>query len=130
MKTPHPNEPAKGSKLDFQSYLAGDPAHNLPGLDAIAAELNAMTGSQIPMLGNLSLTELQTAITTYGDALKAVKFPPVDGTVPPAQHQAEMDLILAAQLTPLAARAIVNWSVDQATIEAFDKAKARPVLRW
>lgn len=115
MATLHPSNPAAGSKADALA--------DLRQLDAIAAELNSVTGSHVPMLSGLSLTDLQTAIKTYGDALKAVKFPTTSSPTP-AQHQAEMDLILAAQLTPMAARAIVNWSVDQATLDAFDKAKA------
>ena len=118
LATLHAGSPAAGSKLDAQQDSAQ--------LDTIASELNAMTGSHIPMLSSLSLTDLQTAIKTYGDALKGVKFPaaPAGQTVSPAVHRAEMDLILAAQLTPMAARAIVNWSVDQATIDAFNTAKA------
>ncbi|MFI5350035.1 MAG: hypothetical protein ACHQ2Z_10860, partial [Elusimicrobiota bacterium] len=116
MATLHPSAPAAGSKADAQADLAQ--------LDKIAGELNGLTGSHIPLLSGLSLTDLQTAIKGYGDALKAVKFPTSTGTVPPAVHQGEMDLILAAQLTPMAARAIVNWSVDQATVDTFNTAKA------
>jgi hypothetical protein len=116
MASLHPGAPAAGSKLDAQQDLAQ--------LDTIASELNGMTGSHIPLLSGLSLTDLQTAIKTYGDSLKAVKFPASNGDFSPQVKQAELDLILAAQLTPMAARAIVNWSVDQATVDAFNKAKA------
>ncbi len=116
MATLHPGNPAAGSKADA--------VQDLQQLDTIASELNGMTGSHIPMLSGLALTDLQTAIKTYGDTLKAVKFPVTPGGATPAQHQAQMDLILAAQLTPMAARAIVNWSVDQATLDTYNKAKA------
>ncbi|MDE2511029.1 MAG: hypothetical protein KGL74_07900, partial [Elusimicrobia bacterium] len=114
MATLHAGNPAAGSKADAVADFAQ--------LDQIAAELNSVSGSHIPMLSGLSLTDAQNAIKTYGDALKGVKFP--GGTVTPAIHQAEMDLILAAQLTPMAARAVINWSVDQATIDTFNTAKA------
>jgi hypothetical protein len=115
MGTVHSGNPAAGSKADALQDFAQ--------LDRIAVELNDMTHSQIPMLSGRSLTDLQTTIKTYGDALKGVKFP-VLATETPASHQAKMDLILAAQLTPMAARAIINWSVDQATVDAFTAAKA------
>ncbi|MDE2491035.1 MAG: hypothetical protein KGM24_09305, partial [Elusimicrobia bacterium] len=114
LTTLHPGNPAAGSKADA--------LQDLKQLDQVAAELNSVTGSNIPMLSGLSLDQLQTAIKTYGDSLKAVKFPA--GADTPVTHQAKMDLILAAQLTPLAARAIVNWSVDQATIDTYDAALA------
>ncbi|MBI3565214.1 MAG: hypothetical protein HY079_08465, partial [Elusimicrobia bacterium] len=102
------------SRANLQTALAQ--------LDVIAQELNAMTGSSVPMLSGLSLTDLQTAIKTYGDKLKAVKFPA--GTDTPAVHQAKMDLILAAQLTPAAAREVIRSSYDQAVIDNINKAMA------
>jgi len=101
-----------------QAALKGDTAQ----LDAIAQELNAMTGSSVPMLSGLSLTDLQTAIKTYGDKLKAVKFPA--GPETPAGHKAKMDLILAAQLTPYAAREVIRSSYDQAVVDQINKATA------
>ena len=52
------------------------------------------------MLSGLGLKELQDAIKTYGDSLKAVRFPEgdtLDG------HKALMDLVSAAKLVPAAA---------------------------
>ncbi|MFI5360629.1 MAG: hypothetical protein ACHQ49_01565, partial [Elusimicrobiota bacterium] len=112
----HAGNPAAGSKADAQADLAQ--------LDKIATELNAVAGAHIPLLSGLTLTQLQTAMQTYGDALTAVSFPTTSGTMPPAVFQAKADLMLAAQLTPMAARAIINWSVDDATVSGFNSAKA------
>jgi hypothetical protein len=113
MATLHTANPAAGSQADA--------VEDMKRLDVIADSLNAQYGAHIPKLSGRSLTDLQTTIKTYGDALKAVKFPPTKNA---AVHAAEMDLISAAKLTPLTARAIVNWSIDQATIDTFNKAKA------
>jgi hypothetical protein len=91
----------------------------LSQLDQTAAQINAATGSNIPMLSGMSLTQLQTAIQNYGTTLEAVQFPNT-GTV--AVFQAKMALITAAQNVPLAARAIVQWSQDQATVTAIQSA--------
>jgi hypothetical protein len=91
----------------------------LSQLDQTAAQINAAAGSNIPMLSGMSLTQLQTAIQNYGTTLEAVQFPN-NGTV--ATFQAKMALITAAQNVPLAARAIVQWSQDQATVTAIQSA--------
>ncbi len=91
-------------------------------LDAIAQKLNALTGSSIPLLSGRSLTDVQTEVKTYGDKLKAVKFPPNVDT--PESRQAKLDLILAAQLTPYAIREVIRSSYDQAVMEQIDKALA------
>jgi len=91
----------------------------LSQLDQTAAQINAATGSSLPMLSGLTLTQLQTAIQNYPTQLEAVKFPN-DGSV--ATFQAKMALISAAQNVPPAARAIVQWSQDQATVTAIQSA--------
>jgi hypothetical protein len=91
----------------------------LAQLDATAAQLNAATGSNIPMLSGMSLTQLQTEIQNYGGQLEAVQFPNT-GTV--AVFQAKMSLISAAQNVPLAARAIVQWSYDQDVVTQIQSA--------
>ncbi len=91
----------------------------LSQLDAIATQINKAAGSNIPMLSGMSLTQLQTAIQNYGSQLQAVQFPN-DGSV--ATFQAKMALITAAQDVPQAARAIIQWSQDQATVTAIQSA--------
>ncbi|MBI4061750.1 MAG: hypothetical protein HY403_09995, partial [Elusimicrobia bacterium] len=105
---------------------------HLSRLDALADNVNRATQSSIPKLAPLGLKELQDAIKTYGDSLRAVKFPEgetVEG------HAAMMDLVAAAQLVPQAAREIIRWSKADATATAVDDAirntlpKARDGLR-
>jgi len=91
----------------------------LSQLDQTAAQINAATGGNIPMLSGMSLTQLQTAIQNYGATLEAVQFPN-NGTV--ATFQAKMALITAAQNVPLAARAIVQWSYDQDVVTQIQSA--------
>ncbi|NNN05407.1 MAG: hypothetical protein HKL90_05865, partial [Elusimicrobia bacterium] len=91
----------------------------LAQLDATATQINKAAGSSIPMLSGMSLTQLQTAIKNYGAQLQAVQFPN-DGSV--ATFQAKMALITAAQNVPLAARAVIQWSEDQATVTAIQTA--------
>jgi len=65
-------------------------------------------GSMIPMLSGKPLADLQNAIKTYGDTIKAVHLP--GGEETDAQHEASMNLILIADLLPRAADDIVTWS--------------------
>jgi hypothetical protein len=109
MASLHASNPAAGSKADALADIAQ--------LDAVAAVLNATTGSRIPTLSGLSSAELQAAMKTYATALEAVKFP----AAAPAARQAQMDLILAARLAPMAERAVSNWSADQATVDDFNR---------
>ncbi|MBI2787558.1 MAG: hypothetical protein HYX59_02645 [Elusimicrobia bacterium] len=91
----------------------------LTRLDANAASINRVAGSNIPMLSGLGLVALQDAIKNYGDSLKAVQFPESDTL---AGHTAMMDLVNSAKLTPHAAREIIRWSKADATITAIDDA--------
>ncbi|PIR15881.1 MAG: hypothetical protein COV48_11920, partial [Elusimicrobia bacterium CG11_big_fil_rev_8_21_14_0_20_64_6] len=90
-------------------------------LDALAANINRAAGSSIPMLSGLGLTELQDAIKSYGDSLKAVNFPDSETL---ESHSALMDLVSAAKLVPRAAREIIRWSKADATVVAIDDAMA------
>ncbi len=91
----------------------------LTRLDANAANINRVAGSNIPMLSGLGLVQLQDAIKSYGDSLKAVHFPEGDTL---AGHTAMMDLVNSAKLTPHAAREIIRWSKADATVTAIDDA--------
>ncbi len=88
-------------------------------LDALAANINRAAGSNIPMLSGLGLKELQDAIKTYGDSLKAVNFPESETL---ESHAALMDLVSSAKLVPRAAREIIRWSKADATVVAIDDA--------
>ena len=91
----------------------------LTRLDANAANINRVAGSNIPMLSGLGLSALQDAIKTYGDSLKAVHFPEGDTL---AGHTAMMDLVASAKLVPHAAREVIRWSKADATVIAIDDA--------
>lgn len=91
----------------------------LSRLDANAANINRVAGSNIPMLSGLGLEALQEAIKTYGDSLKAVDFPDSDSV---EVHSATMDLVASAKLVPRAAREVIRWSKADATVTAIDDA--------
>ncbi len=93
----------------------------LSRLDANAAAINRVAGSNIPMLSGLGLEALQEAIKTYGDSLKAVNFPDGDSV---AGHEAQMALVGSAKLVPRAAREVILWSKADATVAAIDDAMA------
>ncbi|MDX6770287.1 MAG: hypothetical protein SF051_12200 [Elusimicrobiota bacterium] len=88
-------------------------------MDAYAAQINRAAGSNIPMLSGLSIEQMQDAIAAYGDALRAVNFPDGDTL---ELHEAQMNLIALASLTPPAARDVIRASRSEATIEAIDEA--------
>ncbi|MDP3542182.1 MAG: hypothetical protein Q8T11_06880 [Elusimicrobiota bacterium] len=92
---------------------------HLSRLDANAATINRVAGSNIPMLSGLGLDALQEAIKTYGDSLKAVDFPDGDSV---EVHAATMDLVASAKLVPRAAREVIRWSKADATVTAIDDA--------
>ncbi|MCR4296476.1 MAG: hypothetical protein NUW21_13145, partial [Elusimicrobia bacterium] len=88
-------------------------------LDANAANINRVAGSNIPRLSGLGLEALQEAIKTYCDSLKAVNFPEGDTL---EGHAAMMDLVASAKLVPRAAREVIRWSKADATVTAIDDA--------
>ncbi len=92
---------------------------DLSQLDALAANINRASGSSLPMLAGLGLKELQDAIKTYGDNLKAVTFSETESL---QSHTAMMDLVSSARLVPQAAREIIRWSKADATVTAIDDA--------
>ncbi len=118
---PHP-ESLPLWRAQSQSEIAAAQAaarSDLSQLDALAANINRTAGSSIPMLSGLGLKELQDAIKTYGDGLKAVNFRDDDSL---ATHEAQMDMVSAARLVPQAAREIIRWSKADATVTAIDDA--------
>lgn len=101
------------------SAAQGATRQYLSQLDTLAGNINRAAGSNIPMLSGLPLKELQDAISSYGDSLKAVHFPAQSTT---ETRSAQMDLVSAAKLTPYAAREIIKWSKADATVTAIDDA--------
>ncbi|MFA6004148.1 MAG: hypothetical protein WC881_08770, partial [Elusimicrobiota bacterium] len=93
----------------------------LAQLDALATEINRVTGSNIPMLAGMSLTDLRSAIKTYGDKLRAVKFPAGDA---PDIFLAKMNLVSAAKLLTYSAHEIVHWAKSDGYITEIDKVMA------
>ncbi len=94
-------------------------AANTAQMDALATQINRVTGSNIPMLSGRSFEQMQDAIKTYGDSLRAVSFPAGDSL---ELHEAKMNLIALATLTPTTAREVIRGSKSEATIEAIDEA--------
>ncbi|MBI5240288.1 MAG: hypothetical protein HY926_07425 [Elusimicrobia bacterium] len=99
------------SQSEAQQYLAQ--------IDAMAAQINSVAGSDIPMLSGRSVDDLRKAIPSYGDKLRAVKFPT---GADPNIFLAQMNLVSIAKLVPYAARDVVLWARADATIKAIDKA--------
>ncbi|MDD5656727.1 MAG: hypothetical protein PHF00_05675, partial [Elusimicrobia bacterium] len=102
------------SKTKAQQYLAQ--------LDALAGHINAVTGSNIPMLSSLPVDELRAQLPAYGDKLRAVKFPPSENN--PDVFVAQMDLVSVAKILPYAAHEVVHWARADATMTEIDKALA------
>lgn len=118
---PHPESLPRWksqSQTEISDARAALGAH-LTRLDANAASINRVAGSNIPMLSGLGLVQLQDAIKNYGDSLRAVRFPEGDSV---AGHAAMMDLVNSAKLTPHAAREIIRWAKADATVTAIDDA--------
>ena len=118
---PHP-ESLPNWRAESERELAGSQAaarQFIGQLDALTQNVNRTTGSSIPTLGGLALKDLQDALKTFGDKLRAVRFSDDESL---ATTAAQMDLIGAAKLVPYAAREVVRWSKADATITAIDDA--------
>ncbi|MDD5628357.1 MAG: hypothetical protein PHU21_04795, partial [Elusimicrobia bacterium] len=93
----------------------------LAQIDALAAQINSVTGSAIPMLSGRSVEDLRSALPGYGDTLRAVRFPAGSD---PNIFVAQMNLVSIAKLLPYAARDVIHWAKADTTIKAIDKALA------
>jgi exonuclease VII small subunit len=109
----------RSQQAEVLSKSQADAQRTLAQIDAMAAQINSVTGSAIPMLSGRTVEDLRSAIPAYGDTLRAVKFP---ATGTPEVFAAQMNLVSIAKLIPYAARDVIGWAKADATIKAIDKA--------
>ncbi|MCX5795580.1 MAG: hypothetical protein NTY77_08820 [Elusimicrobia bacterium] len=109
----------RSQQAEELSKSQGEAQQYLAQIDALAAQINSVTGSAIPMLSGRSVEDLRAALPGYGDKLRAVHFP--TGTDPNI-FVAEMNLVSIAKLLPYAARDVIHWAKADSTIKAIDKA--------
>ncbi|MBI3551515.1 MAG: hypothetical protein HY077_03285 [Elusimicrobia bacterium] len=99
----------------------GEAQQLLSQIDQLSSDINAKLGASLPPLSGLPLAQLQDAIKTYGDKVKAVQIPTTDS---PDVHTATLEILFIAELLPKAAHDVVQWSRSDGTIKAIDDATA------
>jgi hypothetical protein len=109
----------RSQQAEVLSRSQSQAQRTLAQIDAMAAQINSVTGSNIPMLSGRTVDDLRAAIPAYGDTLRAVTFPAGSD---PAIFAAQMNLVAIAKLVPYAAHDVVLWAKADATIKAIDKA--------
>ena len=88
-------------------------------MDQMADQITQAGGPSLPRLSGLTLSQLQTAVQSYGTALQNVQLPN-NGT--PQAFQASLDLVKLASLLPQAAWLTIQASEAQTTVTTIQNA--------